>query len=59
MDIFWPSKVLSNVDLPTLGGPTRAAVPILISLVIIGLELVDVAMVREKSFLLRLKLFSS
>ena len=27
MDIFWPSRVFNNVDLPTLGGPTRATTP--------------------------------
>jgi hypothetical protein len=27
MEIFWPSRLLSKVDLPTLGGPTRATMP--------------------------------
>src|SRR3990167_5150807 len=27
MEIFWPSRLLSRVDLPTLGGPMRATMP--------------------------------
>ena len=47
MDIFWPSRQLRRVDLPTLGGPMRAMTPVLINLSS-ELGMVESKWVREK-----------
>jgi hypothetical protein len=43
MAIFWPSSLLSRVDLPALGGPTMATTPdrnsvVLFSVLLIALR---------------------